>query len=140
MRSWLSEPAARLRKACATQEGRELPSLVCVHLPAVMTVRWCATAAGPFRLWGSVSRQQHFLLILNAFRILRAGTLLNFFFHLVFVLYWAELIYNVLVLGVQRSASVICIHISILSQTLFPWGLLRTVESSSLCCPVGPCC
>ena len=53
MHSWLSEPAARLRKACATPGGRQPPTLVCVFTShALMTMGWCPTAAGPFRTWG----------------------------------------------------------------------------------------
>ena len=45
----------------------------------------------------------------------------------------------VLVSGVQQSDSVIHIHVSILSQILFPVRLLQNIEQSSLCYTVGPC-
>ena len=41
-----------------------------------------------------------------------------------------------LVSGVQLSDSVI--HVSILSQILFPFRLLQTIEQSFLCPTVGP--
>ena len=43
----------------------------------------------------------------------------------------------VLVSGVQQSESVIHIHVSILFQILFPFGLLHNIEQSSLCYTVG---
>ena len=50
------------------------------------------------------------------------------------------LIYNVvLVSGVQQSASVMHIHLSIFSQILFPYRLLQSIEESSLCYIVGTC-
>ena len=45
----------------------------------------------------------------------------------------------VLVSGVQQSDSLIHIHISILSQILFPFRLLQNIEQHSLCYTVGPC-
>ena len=44
-----------------------------------------------------------------------------------------------IVSGVQQSDSVIINMYSILFQILFPFRLLRNVESSSLCYTVGPC-
>ena len=44
-----------------------------------------------------------------------------------------------LVSGVQQNDSVIHIHVSILFQILFPFGLLHNFEQSSLCYTVGPC-
>ena len=50
----------------------------------------------------------------------------------------SDLIYNVvLVSGVQQSDSLI--HLSILFQKFFPFGLLQNIEQSSLCYIVGPC-
>ena len=43
-----------------------------------------------------------------------------------------------LVSGVQQSDSVIHIHVSILFQILFPFGLSQSTEQSSLCCTGGP--
>ena len=45
----------------------------------------------------------------------------------------------VLVSGVQESDSVIYLHVSILSQILFPFSLLHNIEQSSLCYTVDPC-
>ena len=45
----------------------------------------------------------------------------------------------VVVSGVQRSDSVIHIHVSIPFQILFPFRLLHNTEQSSLCYIVGPC-
>ena len=45
----------------------------------------------------------------------------------------------VLVSGVQQSDSVIHKHVSILFQILFPFGLLQSIEQSSLGHTVGPC-
>ena len=51
-----------------------------------------------------------------------------------------QLINNVvLVLGVQRSDSVIHLHVSILFQILFPFRLLQNIEQHSLCYTLGPC-
>ena len=51
------------------------------------------------------------------------------------------LIYNVVLLSsVQQSDSVIHMHISILSQIIFPYRLLQNTEKSSLCYTLGPCC
>ena len=51
-----------------------------------------------------------------------------------------ELIYSVvLVSAVQKSDSVIRIHVSILFQILFPFRLLQSIEQSFLCYTVGPC-
>ena len=51
-----------------------------------------------------------------------------------------ELINNVaLVSGVPQSDSVMHIPVSVLSQILFPFGLLHYIEQSSLCYTVGPC-
>ena len=44
-----------------------------------------------------------------------------------------------LVSGVQESDSVIYLHVSILSQILFPFSLLHNIEQSSLCYTVDPC-
>ena len=49
------------------------------------------------------------------------------------------MINKVLVSGVQQSDSVVHIHVSILFQILFPFGLLHNNEQSSLCYKVGPC-
>ena len=50
-----------------------------------------------------------------------------------------QLIYNaVLVSAVQQSESVMHIHISTLFQILFPYRLLQSIESSSLCCTASP--
>ena len=46
----------------------------------------------------------------------------------------------VLVSGVQQRASGGHIHVSVLFQILFPFRLLQSVEQSSLCYTVGPCC
>ena len=65
----------------------------------------------------------------------------TFSFFLSFILYWSIVINNVaLVSGVRQSDSVIHIHVSILSQILFPFRLLQSIEQSSLCyigCPIG---
>ena len=45
----------------------------------------------------------------------------------------------VLVSGVQKSDSVIHIHVSVLFQILFRFRLLHYIEQSSLCYTVGPC-
>ena len=45
----------------------------------------------------------------------------------------------VLVSGVQQGDSVICIHVSILFQILFPFRVLQSTEQSSLCYTGGPC-
>ena len=45
----------------------------------------------------------------------------------------------VLVSVVQQSDSVIHIHVCILFQILFPFGLLQNIEQSSLCYTIGPC-
>ena len=51
-----------------------------------------------------------------------------------------ELTYNVvLVSDVQKSGSVIHIHISIPFQILFSYRLLQNTEYSFLCCSAGPC-
>ena len=55
------------------------------------------------------------------------------------ILYWAVLIYNVLVSGLQQSDSVIQIHMSILFQILFPVRLLQNIKQSSLCYTLSPC-
>ena len=61
-----------------------------------------------------------------------------FFFKFLFDI-GVELMSNViLVSGVEQSDSVIYIHVSMLSQILFPFRL-RNIEQSSLCYPVGPC-
>ena len=44
-----------------------------------------------------------------------------------------------IVSGLQQSDSVLHIHVSLLFQILFPFGLLHTIEQSSLCYTVGPC-
>ena len=44
-----------------------------------------------------------------------------------------------LVSGVQKSDSVIHIHVSILFQIIFLFRLLQNTEQSSLCYTVGPC-
>lgn len=44
----------------------------------------------------------------------------------------------VLVSGIQRSDSIIHIHVSILFQILFPVRLLCNVEQSSLCYAIDP--
>ena len=55
----------------------------------------------------------------------------------IFIGIW--LIYNVvLVTGVQKSESVIYIHISTLFQILFLHRPLQSIEQSSLCYTVGP--
>ena len=60
---------------------------------------------------------------------------LNFLFYI-----GVELINNVvLVSGVQQSDSVTHIHVSVLSQILFPIRLLQSIEQGSLCYTVGPC-
>ena len=66
--------------------------------------------------------------------------ILSFLFdHFVLVFIEIELIYNVvLVSGVQQSDSVI--HISILLNILFHYGLLQDIECSSLCYMVGLYC
>ena len=45
----------------------------------------------------------------------------------------------VIVSGVQKSDSVIYIHVPILFQILFPFRLLHNTEQRSLCYTVGPC-
>ena len=45
----------------------------------------------------------------------------------------------VLVSGIQKSDSVINIHVSILFQILFPFRLLQSIEQRSLWYTVGPC-
>ena len=47
--------------------------------------------------------------------------------------------YIVLVSGIQQNDSIIHIHVSILFETLFPYGLLQNIEQSSLCYTVGSC-
>ena len=61
------------------------------------------------------------------------------FFLFNFVLYIrAYLINNVLLVSsIQQSDSVI--HVSVLFQMLFPFGLLQNIEQSPLCCTGGPC-
>ena len=59
------------------------------------------------------------------------------FFFLIFLSNWAIVDLQCCVSGVQQSDSVI--HISILFQILFPFGLLQNTEQSSLCYTVGPC-
>ena len=44
----------------------------------------------------------------------------------------------VLVLSMQQSDSVICIHVSVLFKIIFPFRLLQNIEQSSLCYIVGP--
>ena len=56
-----------------------------------------------------------------------------------FVLYWSIVNNVVLVSGVEQSDSVIRIHVSILSQIIFPFRLLQNIEDRSLCYTVGPC-
>ena len=52
-----------------------------------------------------------------------------------------QLINNaVLISGVQKSNSVVHIHVAVLFQTLFPCSLLQNTEQSSLCYTVGSCC
>ena len=45
----------------------------------------------------------------------------------------------VLVLGVQKSDSVICTYVSFFFQIIFPYRLLQTIEYSSLCYTAEPC-
>ena len=45
----------------------------------------------------------------------------------------------VLVSATQQSDSVTHIHVSILFQIIFPFGLLQSIEQNSLCYTVGPC-
>ena len=46
---------------------------------------------------------------------------------------------DVLVTGVQQSKSVIPIQVYILTQIVFPLGLLQNIELSSLYYTLGPC-
>ena len=51
--SWLSAAAARLREACATQEGREPLTLAFLFIyHAVVTIGWCTIETGPVRTYG----------------------------------------------------------------------------------------
>ena len=60
-----------------------------------------------------------------------------FYFYVLIYFIEVYLIYNiVLVSDIQQSDSVI--HIYILFQILFDYGLLQDIEYSSLCCTVGP--
>ena len=60
---------------------------------------------------------------------------LNFLFYI-----GVQLINNVvLASGAQQNDSLIHIHLSILSQILFPSRSLHNIEQSSLCYTVGPC-
>ena len=45
----------------------------------------------------------------------------------------------VLISGVQKSNSVVHIHVAVIFQILFPYRLLQSTEQSSLCYTVGSC-
>ena len=64
----------------------------------------------------------------------------NIRFYLFFIIFIrVQLIYNVLVSGVQQSDSVIRMHMFIPFYILFSYKLSQNVEQSSLCYSVGPC-
>ena len=56
-----------------------------------------------------------------------------------FILKYSQLTSVVIVSGIQKSGSVIHIHVSILSQILFPFRLLHNVAQSSLGYTGGLC-
>ena len=75
------------------------------------------------------------LVCFGALLFIHQDFFLNFWFDT-----GVELINNVaLVSGVPQSDSVMHIPVSVLSQILFPFGLLHYIEQSSLCYTVGPC-
>ena len=55
------------------------------------------------------------------------------------IFYWGIIYNDVLVTGVQQSDSVIPIQVAFLFQILFPFKLLKNIETSSLCYRVDPC-
>ena len=63
--------------------------------------------------------------------------LYNFFFNLLFILYWSTV--SVLVSGVQQIDSVIHIHLPFFVRFCSLYRLLQNIEQSSLCYTVGPC-
>ena len=63
--------------------------------------------------------------------------LYNFFFNLLFILYWSTV--SVLVSGVQQIDSVIHIHLPFFVRFCSLYRLLQNIEQSSLCYTGGPC-
>ena len=63
--------------------------------------------------------------------------LYNFFFNLLFILYWSTV--SVLVSGVQQIDSVIHIHLPFFVRFCSLYRLLQNIEQSSLCYTVDAC-